>query len=188
MRSKLKILSMGATAVLALATVGCRSGTEGGSFGGQQEEDRSGSLGGQQEQDKSGSFGGGDAQPGQTGQGSSLGGGGGSSQAQVGQELQGTVTKTGSDQITIRTQQGEERQFKADDNTIVIMQGQDADDVSKIQEGSQVRASFSGEGDDSRLTRIEVVGDAQGSGSQGGAQGSGSQGGAQGSGSQGGSF
>jgi len=74
-----------------------------------------------------------------------------------GQQLTGVVTVVNPRQLTVTTDDGQQRTLHTDAKTVILLQGQPVRDASQIPEGSQVRASFSGQGNQDHPMRIEVI-------------------------------
>jgi hypothetical protein len=100
----------------------------------------------------------------------------------------GQVEEVGEDRLVVRDQLNERQELQIGDDTRFIGEQGQVISREQIQEGTQVRAAYSGEGDDMRATEVHVLGQG-GTGAQGEQQGGGTgaapggdQGGAQGGG------
>ena len=76
-------------------------------------------------------------------------------------EVQGVVREKGRDELKISDSSGREHTVKANDDTRVYVGGEATRGLGQIQEGSQVRASFSNKGENEPAVRIEVLGTEQ---------------------------
>ena len=73
-------------------------------------------------------------------------------------EVQGVVREKRGDALKVSDANGREHTVKANDDTRVYVGGQATRGLDQIQEGSQVRASFTDKGENEAAVRIEVLG------------------------------
>lgn len=75
------------------------------------------------------------------------------------QTIQGRVQTVDQDTVAVQTERGEELELKFDENTMDFS-GQPIR-ITEIQEGSEIRASYSEEGGENVIRSIEVTGQGQ---------------------------
>jgi hypothetical protein len=76
-------------------------------------------------------------------------------------EVQGVVREKGRDELKVSDANGREHTVKTNEETRVFVGGQATRGLDQIEEGSQVRASFTDKGENEPALRIEVLGSAQ---------------------------
>ena len=99
-------------------------------------------------------------QPGMVGTEEEAGGAQGQAMQGETQTVTGTVASMSGDQISIRSEQEGSMDFMIGENVAITENGQQAS-KDAISEGDQIRATYSGEGGQKQLIRIEVMGAGQ---------------------------
>ena len=84
---------------------------------------------------------------------------GGTAQGET-QTVTGTVAQVSGDQVSIESEQQGSMDFKLGENVAIMENGQQASREA-LSEGDQVRATYSGQGEQKELIQLEVMGAGQ---------------------------